>query len=857
MAEDDDDDSFGEFTFASNHPTVNSASQIPVTTGDDEWGDFNFFQNDTTDHNLKSPPSQPQTQIEAQTQPKWEKIKGALPLSLFGDDDEEDDKPAMPVAGEDVKLSNYSGNNGLVTNNKSDKSNAHMYMNDLLANLYSQSQQQQSIKADDNGNNLDLSTINTTFTKDANTSSDVFSSFSLHTVTPGAGNHGSDDEGGWEFIDAFSDSKLTQIGKDNKERLEKEKPVSSPGLQDCARSSIDLFAAPNNEVPFEYNVTHSGLNANSVTNFQNGFSANSKADSEGATHELSSNLHSGSDDFDDTFGEFETAYTEQPSTKKELSEESKGTLGSHDASHRPVDLFAFSNGVHEGSHRNNNGFDLSQSSVFQNGVSSDSLSQIGWMETKDDSDSQTPGWGSDDGSLGKFETTFPEAGLKQEGSVASSKNYREPVPLSIFGIEEDPQADSSMIIQQDLFKSSTHGKHTRNQSSSLSIDDISDLYSQAEPFSSANHEPNPDGKVNLLHSIGKEYSPRIVDDDDDFDDGSWEFKDASSQPRVEHQNMSFKEKLENFKNFYSNMKDDLCVVARHHVHGLKKAQNTTALVGEEIRVASLDKEIQEALEELRQKDIIPAENDSDDNSEKVISLKQYIETLNEPSFQVFESEYHLLRRLSLAESDLRTTIDLINHISTVLKILALAPKGELPNYVSLWFKMISVCSQELKHGTWILKQSLEKNVHSELLSEEKGEQFIIALGEIYRAVLILGTSVKFYKPWILLSDADVDGIHGLLEECDSVWSTSGLQEVIPVESLLESIGRIRNLDELASANEFLSKEESQCRLSLLSPGVVPEMKMVRWNGDNYFLALANLWANLISPDPPKLTIHVG
>ena len=30
------------------------------------------------------------------------------------------------------------------------------------------------------------------------------------------------------------------------------------------------------------------------------------------------------------------------------------------------------------------------------------------------------------------------------------------------------------------------------------------------------------------------------------------------------------------------------------------------------------------------------------------------------------------------------------------------------------------------------------------------------------------------------------------------------------------------------------------------------MKMVAWNGNHYFLTLANLWANLISSDPPKL-----
>lgn len=34
--------------------------------------------------------------------------------------------------------------------------------------------------------------------------------------------------------------------------------------------------------------------------------------------------------------------------------------------------------------------------------------------------------------------------------------------------------------------------------------------------------------------------------------------------------------------------------------------------------------------------------------------------------------------------------------------------------------------------------------------------------------------------------------------------------------------------------------------------------MVVWNGDHYFLTLANLWANLISIDPPNLPhVHAG
>ncbi|MFS8018813.1 hypothetical protein Hanom_Chr15g01396471 [Helianthus anomalus] len=843
---DDDDDSFGEFTFA---PT-----QIPITTtttpNDDVWGDFNFYQNNATDHTVKPPPpSPPQTQ----TQPKWEKIQGALPLSLFGDDEEQDEKSVIPVVGNDVKQLNYSGSSGFVSGNNSYKSNGQLGINDLIADLYGprQLQPQQQI---DNGSELLVS-----HDPLSKSNSNSVTSFGLDTVSAAAGDQGSDDdegEGGWEFVNAFSDSKVARNAKDHKELS-----VSSSGLQGGSHGAIDLFAATNNGVFVESRVTDNGLDPKPITNFQNGFSADLKSDSKSSTNELSSNPlgGTGNDDFDDTFGEFETAFTEPSSVKKESSEERFDPLGSHNKSHGSVDLFSFSNGAPSGSHMENNGFDFSQMShapAVENSSASDLFFQTEWNEPKDDSDSKPPDVRANDESFGKFETTFQESVSKPEGFEASKKNYKEPVPLSIFGIEEDPEADNSLNLEHELFKTST--KHTRTLSSNLSINDIlSDLYSQAQPISS-------DAKKDLLHSTGNEYGSRVADhndndNDDDNDDGfaddSWEFKDASFQ--VGNQNLSFEKKRDDCVNLYSNLKDELCVVARRHLHSLKKAQSTATLVGEETKVASLNKEIQEALEKIHQKDI-SAEIQLDDHSESVISLQKYIETFQEPDFQVLDSEYDISRKLLLAESDLSVAIDLINHFTTVLKILTLAPKCEPADYVSQWFKVITVCSQELNHGTWILKQLFEKNVHSEILSEKQGREFIIALGEIYRAVMIMELSIKFYRPWILLSGADIEGVSGLLEECHALWSTSRLEELIPADYLLESIRHIQNLDEIAMAeDQILSQEETQCGISLLSPRVVPEMKMVTWNEDKYFVTLANLWANLISADPPKLSIHVG
>ena len=98
---------------------------------------------------------------------------------------------------------------------------------------------------------------------------------------------------------------------------------------------------------------------------------------------------------------------------QELSEESSNPLSSH-ASQGPVDLFAFSNGIPGGLNKENNGFDFSETSVGQNGVTSDLFSQNEYNETKGDSDSQPPGGDADDENFGNFETAFAETGLKSE-----------------------------------------------------------------------------------------------------------------------------------------------------------------------------------------------------------------------------------------------------------------------------------------------------------------------------------------------------------------------------------------------------------------------------------------------------------
>lgn len=120
-----------------------------------------------------------------------------------------------------------------------------------------------------------------------------------------------------------------------------------------------------------------------------------------------------------------------------------------------------------------------------------------------------------------------------------------------------------------------------------------------------------------------------------------------------------------------------------------------------------------------------------------------------------------------------------------------------------------------------------------VFGENSGKRYILALGEIYRVVEILGASTKLYKPLIFLSSGDASLLLGLLSECYSIWSSSGLEDALKsisdhidfeydgtIKELLESINYIHNIDALALQNHVFSGQP-MCHLSALTAGAVP------------------------------------
>lgn len=207
-----------------------------------------------------------------------------------------------------------------------------------------------------------------------------------------------------------------------------------------------------------------------------------------------------------------------------------------------------------------------------------------------------------------------------------SQNLRAALPLSIFG-DEMPDTDEQ-TVSQDLspFATTSAIKNGCNSPGfNLSINDIWNLYSQAENKNSPNVTPkanengfhaspgvsgansvtgdgdDDDGfgdfmdaspETRFAHeSAQKSYfnhaphdnenglqaSPTVLNSDlingaDDFEDDSWEFKDAISETRSQADlptQLSTKLEQLDYVDFYSKLKDELCNAVLFHLQNLK------------------------------------------------------------------------------------------------------------------------------------------------------------------------------------------------------------------------------------------------------------------------------------------------
>ncbi|KAL3623991.1 hypothetical protein CASFOL_032807 [Castilleja foliolosa] len=950
MAEDDDDEAFGDFASASfqYNSQLNDAGGSLAGNEDDEWGDFVK----SPQQSKSSEPSFTGNLEPDNVMSPHNKRTGALPLSIFGDDEKEE------VV--DFRDSNPGKISGIVGDSSSnlvpkDVSNSR---NLSIADLYTRYSEIKpdnrsvsrstgsvdSIKdevcsiSSQNGDRTAANELKTMGFSDTIGTSDYSQltnksgkdEFSFTpNVPPGLNENDNsfgswmqefsfnmeatpnvqksvsdldmngqsqqfsgsataiDDDGdnGWEFKDAFSDFG----SEDNKVDLTvhefPERSAYSFGTESGPKIPLDMFGTSNGSINYPatstdsvgYVATSSGVSSMfqevDFTGIQptNGFISETTSYVEQNNIKGSSN-HSnndGSEELNEDFGEFTAASAEigskpevdfmahevsersaysymngSSSNKSRLFETSNGSVDFF-ALPTPSDYFATSSGIPSAEV---DFFGVEPSIATRNGVTSVANSVIEQDNIKGLANrSIDVGDAESDEDFGAFSAASAETGpkpekcpprifiLSVEEKDTKASYLKHAIPLTIFG-DEQSENSGSLDVQDLFMHQSTDQRNSHTPTKIISVNDlISSLYSQAEQTSIINPVQQP---ANTQSSLSDAVSGSIiVNHDDHLDDDSWDFKDAS-QKRVDteeslfsNEDASSKLKLNNYLDFYSRLKGELCLVAKCQLERLKQPQGSVAVPGEDVAAPPLDNKFQLVPEEVEQMHVFYEENNQQDHPSGEIDLNGLIQVLLEPQFQILELEYHLSKKLLLVEKDPRSVIELIRHTTTMLKILTIGTMDEQRAYISLWAEMISACLQELKHGALIWNQATEKHVRLQLLSEPQGRQFFWAIGEIYRVVVILGASAKLFKPWTLSNSVDSHAIYILLEECHAVWSSSGLEEALSTvsasdaldnTSLLESIKHILGLDELELQNYVFAENGSRCRLSILTEGIVPE-----------------------------------
>ncbi|KAL5701780.1 hypothetical protein ACHQM5_027084 [Ranunculus cassubicifolius] len=942
MAEDEDDDMFGDFKFISSSNS-NSNSNSNQSKNDDDWGDFvatispkqdlfqssngfsttqntsntaiEFSQNFNSNSNTPDHNESKLSSVESSKKLGWEKPKGALPLSIFGfEEEDESDKDEAP---QQESFSAKTVSNG-------GKSGSGVSFNDLIGNLYGQDGSKLNLKTENGFSNgvgevikveefeeddwefKDAVPVNSDF--DVKKDENVFDSWLIQTEKPISP---------VQSVTTATKTNTTSTLQPTsthtpKSQVQETSEGSLFGFSNNAQVGSDWFTASKGS-SYNPNVVENGFHFAPGVTTANTWSPNSLSTS---TPVVTANanttyLVSGSNESDDLFGDFEVASQKREGSSYNSNviddgfyfEKEVSTADRLDQNSSPSTTVATANGnktyLVNGSNGSDDSFgdfeDASQkiegtsynSNVIDNGFHSESGVSTANFWNSTSSREPIPitnengnttclvnGSKDSDEIFGNFE----DASQKPEASNSASEHkgkdkppeiVRGALPLSIFG--DDKLESDESLYSQEMFssESATPAKKGINKQvsiSHLSLNDlISDLYGQAENVSTVRSisEHSENGL-----SPTKGSSSNLASVEDDFDDSSWEFKVASSEIKAEHpipvvgtlQELPTESKIVSFVEFYSRLKEDSGFIIVRHLGGLKDAQKLAALSGDDSKAEALHEEIQIASEKLSQENIVSTDV-LEEHAPRSMCLNELLEALKEPKFQVLEQEYHLSQKLSLAEKNLESAIELFEHAISVLKILSLGSKDELFTYTSSWSRMISACVQELKHGASIWTQSLQKNVHAQIVSKSQGQQYIISLGEIYRVAEILRISAIFYKPWILSSLVNPMDIFTSLEECRSLWSTSSLDEALQslsnsvdiAKKLGESIKSILHLDITAlTPQKNNTLPEEICRLSLSTSKLVPEMKMVSWNGEQYFVTVANFWANLVSSEPPNL-----
>ncbi|KAE8678165.1 putative Glycoprotein membrane precursor GPI-anchored [Hibiscus syriacus] len=616
MAKNDDDVRFADFMFFSSSHSINGpgfSSKNTTTTAatsanddEDDWGDF---INSGTPSRVESVKTQ------------WDKLTGALPLSIFGEEEKEDEGSDFGLNGPGVDVKqvidlnpkvetwNWNGLNSGLNGLDLKLDTLHLGGNgdasvkkekNFSSNGYALRMESKAVNLGSSGLNLDSNGSGlgqTDYVLDANVkNSDLVDE---------------EDDDGWEFkaaepkaetaveiLKVFNEALLMLFNLCSFIRIIQNVPVSnfnmSPLSWDPLGSNVSV---PNS------NIHGTTTNASS----------------------LNSNVVDDNDEFSDDDGwEFKAAEPEthfgsgDTKVKDHEQENPKGaefSFGFGSSVNGSSEFFGTSDGMCNKPGEWNLGFSFSTSFESQNkqndiknvGISSSVGKTLGSDDLSWAFKDATSGNGlqtkeepkvADASSSGVEDISF---GNHIRGNEDTSKNPKGALPLSIFG-DAEIETENTLRYEDVSIKHNTSRTGIKDTRPNVSINDfISSLYSQTEIKASLNQISN--SRENGLLSSQIVVGSDLANGDDNFDDESWEFKDAVSGIRGENQNSSLgfgdtyekystKTDLNDYVGLYSKLTAELCFVALRHLDKLKKDKSIDAPSGEDSEVKAIEKEIQ-------------------------------------------------------------------------------------------------------------------------------------------------------------------------------------------------------------------------------------------------------------------------
>ncbi|KAG7657527.1 unnamed protein product [Arabidopsis thaliana] len=862
--------------------------------GDDDWGDF-VDSSDAFDSDRNgADSSHNRIESEKKSQANWVTSRGPVPLSVFGEEEEDDTESSASVPSFGFSFDSFSSkrndSNGSVNRVVDSNTNHTVEISGLIPNLYRKNGHSDNNHGNSGGFNVDLSSSNRKIENSAVSletnplnlgtersvkASNVLNSSTIEvTLDPnysdlGFADKSDDDLDGWEFKTA--ESMFGTLGGSYKEEREK-------AVQNTADVSSGVWSSPA--------INGTGPNFDTA-----------KVDAV----KLVAERENGDDDPWDNGGwEFKVAEAKEP--KRDLTNKESNGWG-FGFGFEPVSKLETTNSFQSSVEK--------ETKKMENGSIS--------FPSNGDVNSGGTSWA--------FKQPSLEIGNEKEEKEVQTGKPKGVLPLSFF--EDEKSETSDTLVHEDNFVLASDfpvREKTKAPSPTVSISDlISRLYSQVEEKNAVNILENSATASNEVNGEDDSWefqgpkmpitdsgiaegaddfdstwefqgpSPALKMSDvtevvDEFDDDSWEFQGPTqpvkdSMSRIgdngswEYKHSSVENEVGNqssvpngfgelhdktviriepndYQDLFHKLKIELYHIALYHLEKLKEARDKAADSDE---VQKCDSEIED-LQNLLNNDVLISGVNLESLQPGSSGMTELYKALQEPKFRELDSEDLLTERLLSAEKDWKSTIELLKHATLTLKIINLGSLEQQSKYASTWFEISSTCAQELRHAASIWKQVIKNDVQEEILSKPQGKSYALSVGEIYRVVKILRASTRLYKPWILLAPTS-SNVLAVLDECLKLWLSSGLVEALlnshddSADQLLESIKYINEVDAFTLYTCITSATSPTCYISGLNTDIVPGIKTVEWNGEHYLLPLANIWANLISRDPPNLPGH--